>query len=262
MTIKNGQITLYELLALIVSIIAILIPIIQGIIRWAKKPRLSYYSGDRITLFFNHSGPYFRIDGVFEAKKAAISLKSIDATVIRLKDRKKLDYSWSYFISPVNQNVVGNYVQTTEKAHPFRIEADHIYCAFTEFADPHNSFNNFFTLSTSKIKENAELRPLFSKKYDEAAPYFFSNPDLLEIKKTIENDFYWLPGEYELTIKANSSRKESKFSFVFRIDDVAYNNLLLNVNESFAVFLKKAYGIQSVFNTETIPLIEKKEGGH
>ncbi len=119
--------TFYELLAIILAAIAIIIPIAQAAWkRWIITPKLNFLPTGRATLFFNQSGSYLRVDGVYEAENKPIAVKNISVTVTRKKDGQKLNLSWSSFISPVNQSMVGNYLQTTESAHPFRIEADSI----------------------------------------------------------------------------------------------------------------------------------------
>ena len=123
--------TFYELLAIILAAIAIIIPIAQA--AWKRliiTPKLNFLPTGRVTLFFNQSGSYLRVDGVYEAENKPIAVKNISVTVTRKKDGQKLNLSWSSFISPVNQSMVGNYLQTTESAHPFRIEADSITSAW------------------------------------------------------------------------------------------------------------------------------------
>lgn len=121
--------TEYEKIAIALSTIAILIPIIQWAWKkWDVKAILSFHPTGRIMLFFNQSGSYVRFDGVYEAERKPITVKNISLKITREKDEHIYNLSWSSFISPVNQNITGNLVQTTEAAHPFRIEADSVVC--------------------------------------------------------------------------------------------------------------------------------------
>lgn len=68
--------TKYEGVSVVLSIIAIIIPIVQWL--WKKlvqKPKVKYYPNGKAMLFFNHSGSYVRIDGVLEAINQPVSIK-------------------------------------------------------------------------------------------------------------------------------------------------------------------------------------------
>ena len=70
--------TIYEFLAIVLSAIAILIPIFQAIWKkWIIKEKLNFLPTGRIALFFNQSGSYIRVDGVYEAENKTISVKNI-----------------------------------------------------------------------------------------------------------------------------------------------------------------------------------------
>ena len=59
--------TFYELLAVILAAIAIIIPIVQAIWKkWFKKEKLNYISNGKAKLLFNQSGSYLQIDGVLK----------------------------------------------------------------------------------------------------------------------------------------------------------------------------------------------------
>lgn len=147
--------TFYELLAVILAAIAIIIPIVQAIWKkWFKKAKLNYISNGKAKLLFNQSGSYLQIDGVYEAINKPISVKKVTVQINRQKDDAKLNLLWSSFRSPVYQNIAGNALQTTETAHPFRIEEDSIMCAFIEFADVFDSFGKTFMQETKPLFEN------------------------------------------------------------------------------------------------------------
>ena len=106
--------TFYELLAVILAAIAIIIPIVQAIWKkWFKKEKLNYISNGKAKLLFNQSGSYLQIDGVYEAINKPISVKKVAVQINRQKDDAKLNLLWSSFRSPVYQNIAGNALQTT-----------------------------------------------------------------------------------------------------------------------------------------------------
>lgn len=120
--------TIYEKISIILSIIAVIIPtIVIPILKYFyikifKSPKLKHHITGRSQLYFNLSGSYIRIDGVYEAQRNSTSIKNITLQITRNIDNKKLNLQWSIFISPVNQCLLGNYSSTVETAHPFRIE--------------------------------------------------------------------------------------------------------------------------------------------
>ena len=127
--------TIYELFALILSIIAILIPIIQWAWKkWVIKPVLYHLPTGRAYLFINRSGSYIQIEGVFEAKNKPISVKNVALKVLRVKDDKVLNLRWSTFTSPMSQRMGGNYSSITETAHPTCNII--LYCVFYQKSIP------------------------------------------------------------------------------------------------------------------------------
>ena len=140
----------YEILSVVLSAIAIgfsvFIPLIQWIYKKCfVKPIVKYYPVGLISLLFNQSGSYIQLNGVIESEKKAVSIRKMMVTIKRNKDNQSLNLTWSNFISPVNQRLVGNnIVQTTEFAHPFRINEDSIATTFVEYTDPFDSFGKTF----------------------------------------------------------------------------------------------------------------------
>ena len=47
----SAPITAYELIAVILSVSALLIPLIKGIVKIVKRPKIEYYSAKRAYLF-------------------------------------------------------------------------------------------------------------------------------------------------------------------------------------------------------------------
>lgn len=250
--------TQYEVISLIISIVAILIPIGQFIFKKVfKKPKIKYYSNGKATLFFNHSGSYLRIDGVIEAINQQVSIKRIDASVTRKSDDKKLNLSWSSFISPVNQNFNGAITQTTEKAHPFRIEAESMSCAFTEFSD---EFNTCLKLITSYTKDLYESIPQIKSSYQkfEDALTFYKNSELYkDAKQNISNEFFWKIGKYDLTINIFYLNKKTTFTYQFEVNTNDGQSLLQNIDEILITPLKNIYSIKWFFSNTEVELREE-----
>lgn len=255
MIIDFSKITIYELLALILSGFAILIPIIQWAWeKWVVKPILVHLPTGRIMLFFNQSGSYIRIDGTYEAKRKPISVKKIAAVVKHQKDERKLNLTWSSFISPINQNMVGNYLQTTESAHPFRIESNSIQCAFTEFGDSFDSFGKTFRSNTavlfSKISEIKDT----CEDYASAVKIYKNDPEYIAAKDILSREFFWEIGKYDIDIEVVFGKQNKCFSYTFSVGEYEIEMLKNNIEESLVSPLKNAYGVSWDFHTAIVEL--------
>ena len=128
-------ITTYELIAIILSVIALLLPVGKWILdKLIKRLKFDFLPSGMITLYHNKSGSYISLGGVYEAKNKSTTVKEISATVIRKNDNATLPLTWSTFPSPVYRTVAGNYETSFETAHPFKVEADTLAPAFIEFS--------------------------------------------------------------------------------------------------------------------------------
>ena len=100
----NTPMTFYEFLALCLSVLALILPLIKTVYKtWIQQPKLKFLPAGRTYLYFNQSGSYIRIDGVYEANVKPVSVKNIAIKIVRQKDDRVLNLSWGTFISPVNQ---------------------------------------------------------------------------------------------------------------------------------------------------------------
>lgn len=258
MIVDFSVITIYEVLALALSTIAILIPLIQYLWRkWVINPILIYLPTGRGFLYNNRSGSYIHIEGVFEAKNKPISVKNIELKVMRLKDEKVLNLKWSTFSSPVSQQIVGNYASMTETAHPFRIEADSIVCAFTEFADFYNSFYKTFQPYYDTLTEAANRVCSPDLPYGQAYPKYISNDSYLAAKSVLEKELFWEIGQYKVVLKAEYGKKSVDFPYEFSVNQDDYEKIKANLIETLSVPLKRIYGISLSMQTVQIELREK-----
>ena len=74
----NTPMTFYEFLALCLSVLALILPLIKTIYKtWIQQPKLKFLPAGRTYLYFNQSGSYIRIDGVYEANVKPVSVKNI-----------------------------------------------------------------------------------------------------------------------------------------------------------------------------------------
>lgn len=82
--------TFYELLAIILSAIAIVIPIAQWIWKkWITKPILNHLITGKAFLFINRSGSYIQIEGVYDAQNKPVLIRKISLKLISLNCQVK-----------------------------------------------------------------------------------------------------------------------------------------------------------------------------
>ena len=152
--------------------------------------------------------------------------------------------------------MLGNYVQTMEAAHPFRVEAESVACAFVEYSDPSDS-------SGIKIRKMcSELSALITKdnnyfSYNEALESFSKKPEYLEAKNSMLNDFFWDIGKYSVDVLIEyDGHKTKTFSYEFVVSEREYMELRNNIDESLNMKLKEQYGGRWSFNS---PVVEVRE---
>ena len=244
MTIDFSKITVYELLALVLATVALFIPLVQWAWKkWCVKPILRHLPTGRAFLFINRSGSYIQIQGVYEAQNKPISVKNIMLKIIRKKDDKALNLKWSTFTSPVNQRIVGNFASTTEIAHPFRIDADSIVCAFTEFGDFFNSsektFQPFYNALVKDVKEICVL----GLPFDQAIKKYKSAKSYAAATDALKSELFWEIGQYEIIMEVGHGKESSKFLYEFEVNSEDHQHLLHNIDETLLSPLKDAYRI-------------------
>lgn len=255
--------TKYEIISTVISIIAlaltILIPLFQWIWRkWIVTAKVKYYPTGQATLFFNQSGAYMRINGIVESERKATTIKKIKIVVTRKRDDRKLNLTWSYLISPVTQNMSGNYVQTLEAAHPFRVEADSVACAFVEYSDLSDSFGikirNICTNLTSEMQEIIQ-----EADYNQALNRFSTSSSYIGAKGQITNDCFWEAGKYTVDIVVEYGKQDVKlFPYEFSVSEHNYFELQKNIDEILISQLKSHYRVNHNFYSPMIEISERR----
>lgn len=234
--------TIYEKWALALSIIAIVVPFVQWIWRrWLIKPELNYYPTGRAFLFTNKSGSYIQIEGVFEALRKPISIKNISLSVVRKKDGASLELRWSSFLNPANQRIMGAVTSISETAHPFRIDADSVTCAFTEFADFYNS--SYKTLQPYFDANIEELNKIISEKQNDTDVYTFysSSAAYKNAIEALHRENFWEISKYEIIMDVEYGSNHKKFKYSFEVSRELTNDLQANMRETIDSCFKDVY---------------------
>lgn len=257
------EMTKYEIITTILSTIAILVSIGIPLIKWLwntyiVKAKITFHQIGQATLFFNKSGSYIRINGVVESRRKASIIKNVSLTLTRETDGITKKLSWCYLISPVTQTLLGNLLQQAQEgAHPFRVEANSIACAFIEFGDPYKASDIKIQKICTKI--DSLITQLKSKSsFCEAFDALSKQPEYLESKNKVLENNYWDIGKYtaNIDIEYNNNKKES-FSYEFSLSEQNYEELLCNADEILIIQLKEFYKERLLFQSPTVELIDK-----
>ena len=260
--VLNRYETITTVLSIIAICVSILIPFVQWVYKkWIATAIVKFYPTGQATLFFNQSGSYIRINGVIESERSSTTIKKMSIVLTRKRDDRKLNLIWSYLVSPVNASMLGNYVQSSEAAHPFRVEADSVACAFVEYSDPSDS-------SGKKIRSIcADLLPLIMQvvqkhTYDEALTALSKSPEYLDAKNNVLGDFFWEIGQYMVDVSVEYGKQKTKtFSFDFTVSEQDYNDLRSNIDESLIAKLKDFYSVRWSFRSPMVEITERKAQG-
>jgi len=260
-SIKNFlySMTSYEFIAIIVSLVALFMPLIKKICVYIfYKRKIKFYPNGQIILFFNQSGAYFRIYGTYESINDQSLIRSINVKIVRRNDNFTLNYQWSSFISPVIQNISNNsFVDTRAIAHPFIIMKNSIYPAFIEFSDPSNSseilirkiinkYTNDISIDSQQQFHSLYEKLVNSKKFEDA-------------KHDIAQEFVWKIGIYDVNIEVKFNSNVIIMSYYFEINENEYSKLYMNIEEILLCNFKKLYYQNINFYTANIPLHDKFE---
>ena len=248
--------TLYETLALIMSAIAILIPIIQWAWRkWAMKPILKFHPTGRATLYCNTSGSYVSVEGIFEALHKPIIVKKMAVEIERKQDSRKLNLQWSMFISPINQSIAGNYASSVETAHPFRVEADSIMCAFTEYADFYDAARKTIEPAITKYTQHWEKKRGSIQDPQQALIYIQGTQEYEAARNALMKALYWEIGQYSLKIIVNHGNTVSNYKYTFNVSGAEREKFESNVNEIMNSIVLRTYGIQPKLQSVQVAIV-------
>ena len=257
MIIDFTKITVYEILALILSLVAILVPLVKWLWKtFCVRAKLQFIPNNKLLVFFNRSGAYVRIDGAYEASNKSITIRNGKVQIIK-EDNTVLKLDWSVFISPAWQNFSGSIASSNEYAHPFRLDANSLICAFVEYADPFNKGN----LLWKKIED--KLLPIVSKlkteyeNFDEALSVFKTAPEFTQAYRDLQGMFFWQAGKYNLSIENQYANKKAIFNYTFTLQQYDIDKLNGNIDKVLISILSEKYNIPMSCETPAVDLTLK-----
>lgn len=228
MTIEfSKSISIYELFAIGLAVLSLLVQFWKWIFnKYIVKTKLNFIPSAMITLYFNKSGSYVSLGGVFEAKRKSAIVKDLSVKIHRQSDNAELSLTWSTFPSPVYRRVAGNYESSFETAHPFKVSADSLEPIFVEFANDENVDKRIQDVinSTSSICSAILSQPNIT--LPEADSAFKISNEFQNARISLNDDFFWKQDDYvlELTAIYNEDKVcSSQYCFSLSLDE---SNLL------------------------------------
>lgn len=249
----------YEFLALVISIIALLVPLFVYL--WKKfvqKAKLNYYPNGSIELFFNLSGTYVRFFGTLRAENKPVIVEKIKLKITRKKDNTERNLLWSSFISPYTQSLGNNFVFTSESIHAYFVDTKNVACAFLEFADPAQSvykeYNNTVQQYSSEIKEI-----ISNNDYNTAIHLYEKTQCYKELGKILDKDFFWEIGKYSLELIFEYGNTSKKYFYNFSIGEVEKKLMKNNMNETLLSPINEIYKIMGNYKNCKIELNQEKD---
>lgn len=252
--------TSYEFIAIIISIVALILPFIQKIYCYFfKNIKLKFIPNGQVKLLFNQSGGYLRLYGVYESENKQSIIRNITVKVNRVNDNTIFTFTWSSFISPVTQNFSNNnFIEAIEIAHPIIIAKDSLFPAFIEFSDPSASSQTAIYNCLEPLVNQIPTIGVKTNSFEDACKIYTKNQLYINAKNIINNEFIWKTGKYNLEIEVEYNSKKKSFFYNFEISEHEYKQLQNNIDEAIICNLKKSFCLSLNFYTANLALHEKK----
>ena len=247
--------TFYELIGIVLSIIAIVAPLLKAAWRkWLIKPILHFHPTGRATLYCNTSGSYINAEGIFEALHKPITVEKMAVVLERKQDGRQLNLQWSTFISPISQNLAGNFASSVETAHPFRIEADSIMCAFTEYADFYDAARRSIEPAIKKYSQVWENMRQTAGNVTEALTFIQNTEEYASARTELLKALYWEIGQYSLQLIVAHGRVQSTYTYCFNVTENEREKLQANIQEVLNSIVFRSYGMQPHFQAVQVEI--------
>lgn len=253
--------TVYELIAIILSVLALIIPAIKWVYdKFFKRLKIDFLPSGMITLFHNKSGSYISLGGVYEAQNKSTTIKEISAKVIRKSDNATLSLMWSTFSSPVFRSIAGNYESSFETAHPFKVEADTLVPAFVEFADAASNMDET-TNNVLQPVENASI-PILSQTNIAllvADTGVKALPEYSTAKLSLNDYFFWKKGTYEIILTTVHSKGSFDKKYELRLSKEESDLMRQNIDNLLVLHVAKHFRMTMPMNSVRKEFKEKKK---
>lgn len=242
--------TFYELVGIILAFLALLVPFVKWIIeKWFKRLRIDFLISDVITIYFNKSGSYINLGGVYKAENKTATIKNISVQIVRKSDNATLNLSWSTFPSPIVKEIAGQFEHTFETAHPFSANADMLTPAFIEFTDENSNISE--DISADLLQLYNYERSILQQGLDffNANGQAHSTADYSDAKVKLHERCFWKVGKYEVSLvtKYNNNEFVKRYHFELTAEDV--NKLQNNIENLLVEPIASNFNFKLVYHS-------------
>lgn len=251
--------TKYETLTVIISgialLLSILIPLSSYIYnKFLKKLEINILPFDFTSLFHNESGSYFRAKFAIECKNKPLTIKTINATIIKEQNNETYKYKWSFLESlfcwiSADPN---NRAFTTQYATPMTLCNDSITPFIIEFATADETYRNKSTaIIQARDKEITNLKNKAQNidSYESFVKYVKKQDEYNQLYTKLFDAFIWKEGSYIIEFEIIYDKNKSyKSTFRFQINEEEMKNLQTNIDEIIFNREKELFGINKFFN--------------
>lgn len=241
----NVPITTYELVAIAISILALIMPVIIWIIKKIFfKTKLELYPTNQLKLLYNESGSYINIDFSLECKNKSAIIKNIETEIIRESDNKKLELIQSTYRSPAYSMIGNNFVSNNEVAHTIKIDKDELRCIFLEEAQKNAEIIN----KLKEIHDNKMNGIEIAEDYNKTIQKFKEKASYNEIYAKLYEELFWKKSKYTLKIIIMYNKKQKLVKeFVFEIDEKEARLFEENVEKALVCRIGNRFGVITNF---------------
>ena len=216
--------TFYELIGIVLAVLALIMPFIKWLYeKWFKCLKIDFLISDVITIYFNRSGSYINLGGVYKVDNKTATIKNISAKVIRKADNAMLNLTWSTFPSPTVKEIAGQYEHSFETAHPFSANTDTLTPVFVEFTNEivniseeiSEALQPVYNVENSILNQQGITLVDADKQAHIATEYSDSKVKLYDF-------CFWRVGKYEVELitKYDNTEFVKKYNFELNNDDV------------------------------------------
>lgn len=225
--------TSYEILTLIISVVAIIasigIPLAGYLHKRLQKPSLDIYEFEYqpLVLMFSTLGNRIKLNFSILCKKAPCVIRSIEADIFFEANAKQIKMRW-VIMEPIRldwANGMGSVINLNSMTltHPFLIDADTLVPLSVQFEPIDNSefidaYNRRFDLSALEITEVTKGNKL-CKHFEEISNH---NSDLDILSRQLSKLCFWECGRYKLHLRLTYDANkvfEKDFHFTLTADE-------------------------------------------
>lgn len=212
--------------ALGVAILALVQPWVMALWnRFVRRGVVEVYEGGNLEVAFSGFGPTMALVGTLRAIHQHVFVRNMTLTVVRQKDKAHLDLSWRAFrpnAIPLNSDaphsleVASGFLLTTSGPHKYNV-----FFVSDQYIAEHQPAANRLTEAwkTFARTKRAQVDPAEPITADLANPViarlwvdeFMARPEPTALRDALNHTFFWLPGNYDLTLNVESARPVQLF---------------------------------------------------